>query len=184
MRVELPRDVDGEPSARLGGREPGHREIQATASLVRIHVAKLLGHLQIVSVAAHVGSRESAAARYRTACTRAIAATASSGGSSSGWGSGRDTKPSAPSNPTKAIANGAISPKKAKSSEPHERHSEAGWSSAVGRRQRAALTIAVSFSSAGSPAVTATWATQPFAAATPAATSATRVRSVSRSSVW
>jgi hypothetical protein len=40
-RVDLPGDVDGEPSARPGGGEPGYCVIQATSSLIRIHVAQL-----------------------------------------------------------------------------------------------------------------------------------------------
>jgi hypothetical protein len=43
MRVDLPGNVDGEPSAGLGGGEPAEREIQATSALIRIHVAQLGG---------------------------------------------------------------------------------------------------------------------------------------------
>ena len=40
MWVELPGDVNGKPKSCLGGGQPAYREIQATASLIRIHVAQ------------------------------------------------------------------------------------------------------------------------------------------------
>src|SRR4051812_11473693 len=41
IRVDLPGDVDGKPGPRLARREPAHREIKATPSLIRIHAAQL-----------------------------------------------------------------------------------------------------------------------------------------------
>src|SRR5438132_4969270 len=49
MRVDLPGDVDGKPSPRLGPGEPAQREIEATSSFIGIHVAQLgsVGHGEI-----------------------------------------------------------------------------------------------------------------------------------------
>src|SRR6202171_4197349 len=57
-------------------------------------------HVVVPSVA----PSDDVAATYRTAWARATAPTALSGGSSSGWCSGRALKPSARSSPTKPIA--------------------------------------------------------------------------------
>jgi hypothetical protein len=64
MRVKLPRHLDGEPSACLGGGEPAQRKIQATSWLIRIDVAQLgsVGHVE----RDHRSFR--AAARRRVAC--------------------------------------------------------------------------------------------------------------------
>ena len=90
-------------------------------------------------------------------------------------------EPGAPSSPTNAIASGASSPKKAKSSEPHERHGGAGASSAPGSSSRAPATIRASFSSAGSPSVSSTAPRHPCAAAVPETTSFASSRSAARS---
>ena len=76
---------------------------------------------------------------------------------------------------------GASAPKKAKSSEPQERHAPVGASQAPGSSCLAIATTAASFWRAGSPGVSCTDPSQPCAAAIPATTSLTISRSTLRS---